>query len=64
MIRFTIPDMSCAHCVKAITDTVKAMDATATVEVELRQKTVSVQSRLADADIREALTQAGYPPAP
>lgn len=63
MTKLTIPDMSCGHCVKAITESIKTLDAAATVSTDLENKTVSVQSALTDADIRQALTQAGYPPA-
>lgn len=64
MISLTIPDMSCGHCVKTITNAIAELDAGATVSSDLQSRTVSVQSQLSDADIRNALTLAGYPPAP
>ncbi|MBU2099121.1 MAG: heavy-metal-associated domain-containing protein [Gammaproteobacteria bacterium] len=64
MIKLTIPAMSCGHCVKAITETITALDAAAIVQVDLPQKTVSVQSSRAETDLREALAAADYPPAP
>lgn len=63
MIRLTVPDMSCGHCVKTITDSITRLDSAATVSTDLQQKTVTVQSGLPEAQIRQTLTQAGYPPA-
>lgn len=62
MTDFTIPDMSCGHCVQAITDAITSQDTMANVTVDLKNKTVSIQSRLEDAEARQILTQAGYPP--
>jgi copper chaperone len=64
MTDFTIPDMSCGHCVQTITVAITSLDATADVTVDLKTRTVSVQSRLTDAEISQVLIQAGYPPAP
>jgi copper chaperone len=63
MTTLKIPDMSCGHCVKAITEAITALDATATVTTDLQNHTVCVQSGVAESDITQALTQAGYPPA-
>ena len=64
MSHLIVPDMSCGHCVKTITEAITALDASATVSTDVQNKTVSIQSQLTDADIRHALTEAGYPPAP
>ncbi|MDO9521086.1 MAG: heavy-metal-associated domain-containing protein [Pseudohongiella sp.] len=63
MTDFTVPDMSCGHCVKTITAAIMSQDANATITTDLNSRTVSVHSRLADAEIRQLMTQAGYPPA-
>jgi len=63
MIEFRIEDMSCGHCASVITKTVKALDSAATVEIDLAQKKVTVQSTEDRAVIAEALTEAGYTPA-
>lgn len=64
MTNLTIPDMSCAHCVKTITESITTHEAGAKVDIDLQNRTVSVQSLLSDTEIRNILTQAGYPPAP
>lgn len=63
MIEFKVDAMSCGHCVGAVTETVKAVDPQARVEVDLPSKTVKVESSQGRARIAEALTEAGYPPA-
>ena len=61
MLKFSVPDMSCGHCVGAITKAVKEIDATAKVDADLDRQTVSIET-LAGADqIPKALDDAGYP---
>ncbi|MCY4755169.1 heavy-metal-associated domain-containing protein [Pelomonas aquatica] len=60
---FTLPDMSCGHCVAAIAQALKAADAQAGVEVDLQARTAAVDSALPREPLAAALTEAGYPPA-
>lgn len=64
MYRFTLPDMSCGHCVAAITEALKAADAQARVEINREARTAEVDSKLPRETLAAALTEAGYPPAP
>lgn len=64
MHQFTLPDMSCGHCVAAITQAVRQADAQARVEVDLAAKTAQVDSQLPRDALAAALAEAGYPPAP
>ena len=64
MYRFTLPDMSCGHCVAAITEALKAADAQARVEIDREARTAEVNSTLPRETLAAALTEAGYPPAP
>lgn len=64
MYRFTLPDMSCGHCVAAITEALKAADAQARVEIDREARTAEVDSTLPREALAVALTEAGYPPAP
>ncbi len=57
---FKVEDMSCAHCVRTIEQTVKALDADAVVTSDLAAKTVAVTSRAEPAAVRAALADAGY----
>lgn len=63
MLEFNLPDMSCGHCVAAVTQTVRQVDPKAKVDVDLNAKIVKIESAEDRASIAAALTQAGYPPA-
>ena len=63
MPTFNVPDMSCAHCVKAITEAVQTLDANAKVETNLETKKVNIVSDATAQALAQALTEAGYPPA-
>ena len=64
MHSFTLPDMSCGHCVAAITEALKAADAQARVEIDREARTAQVDSTLPREALVAVLTEAGYPPAP
>ena len=64
-LTYSVPTISCAHCVKAITDEVAGIDGVTGVEVDLATKTVTVTVAVGgpgDDAIRAALDEAGYPP--
>ncbi len=63
MMEFKVDAMSCGHCVSAVTETVKAVDPQARVDVDLPGKTVKIESSQDRARLAHALTEAGYPPA-
>lgn len=62
MPTFNVQDMTCNHCVGAITRAVKEVDADATVEVQLAEKRVNINSSIAAAELAEAIKEAGYTP--
>ena len=65
MIAFEVQDMSCGHCVGAITQALKAVDPGAQVEVDLAAHRVKIQPAAADeAELAEAIREAGYTPQP
>jgi len=64
MHHFKLPDMSCGHCVAAITEALRAADAQARIEVDRDTQTADVESALPRETLAAALTEAGYPPAP
>lgn len=64
MHRFTLPDMSCGHCVAAITEALKAADAQARVDINREARTAEVDSALPREALVAVLTEAGYTPAP
>ncbi|MFN3862313.1 MAG: heavy-metal-associated domain-containing protein [Roseateles sp.] len=61
---FNLPDMSCGHCVAAVTQALQAADAQARVQVDLATRTAQVDSTLARETLARALSEAGYPPLP
>lgn len=63
MITFEIPNMSCGHCVRAITEAVQGVDAQAKVEATLPEHRVQVDSQAPREQLVAALTEAGYAPA-
>ncbi len=60
-MEFNIPAMSCGHCVGAVTQAVKSLDAAAQVSVDLASKKVVVQSSQDRQAVAAALAEAGYP---
>lgn len=63
MISFTVPDISCGHCVSQVTQTLQAVDPQATVVVDLPSRRVDVESAAPRERLAAALTEAGYTPA-
>lgn len=64
MIELTLPTMTCNHCVRTVTETVRRLDPGAQLVFDLPSHTVRVESSAAPADIRAALAEEGYAPAP
>ncbi len=63
MIAFEVNDMSCGHCVKAITEAVKAADENAQVQVDLESHRVTIEPAAASAEaLAAAISEAGYTP--
>ena len=63
MIAFEVKDMSCGHCVKAITDAVKAADSRAKVNIDLARHRVEIEPGSTDAAaLAGVIRDAGYTP--
>ncbi len=63
-MKFTVPDMTCGHCVATVTKAVKSLDAAAEVKADLASKTVTVETTAAAGAVAKALEEAGYPNTP
>lgn len=63
MMEFEIKNMSCGHCVGAVTQAVKTLDPQAEVTVDLGSKKVKVGSLCTRDAVAAALIEAGYPTA-
>lgn len=60
---FNVEGMSCAHCVKAVTDAVKALDGVKNVKVTLENKTAVVEfdaAAVTEVRIKEEIEDQGY----
>jgi copper chaperone len=58
---YSVPDVSCEHCVAAITEEVGRVAGVASVDVALDAKRVTVHGEpLDDAAVRAAIDEAGY----
>jgi copper chaperone len=62
--QIVVSGMSCAHCVKAVTQAVQALDPEARVQVDLPSGQVTVDTVLDRAQVRAAITEEGYEPQP
>ncbi len=60
MTKLKVPEMSCGHCKVAIEKAVAGVDADARVSVDLENRTVSIESAIADAALIDALKAGGY----
>ncbi|PWV65835.1 heavy-metal-associated domain-containing protein [Plasticicumulans acidivorans] len=61
--RFTVPDMSCGHCVQAITQAVAAADPQAQTQCDLTTKIVTIGNAASEAQtLLEAIREAGFEP--
>lgn len=60
--QFRVPDVSCGHCVNAITKEVSTLPGIAKVDVNLNDKTVTVEhdTQVDTAAIVAAINEAGY----
>jgi len=61
MLIFQVQDMTCGHCVKAITAAVQEADAGAVLEFDLAAHRVRIEPVHAGAEaLRDAMVSAGY----
>jgi copper chaperone len=60
MQTFNVQGMTCGHCVKAVTNAIKADDPNAEVQVDLGKGEVSVQSVLGAEQVIGLITEEGY----
>jgi len=63
MLAFEVKDMTCGHCVSAITKALEAADAGARVQIDLAAHRVQVHPVSSDrARLAEVISAAGYTP--
>jgi len=60
MTKLSIPEMSCGHCKASIEKAVASVDASAEVSIDLDNRTVSIKSGAAEAELISAIKEGGY----
>ncbi len=60
MIDLTLPTMTCGHCVRTVTETVKRVDPAATVEIDLATHRVQIDSTQPAQAFVATLAEEGY----
>ena len=60
MYQLQVEGMTCNHCVAAVTQSVKEIDAAAKVDIDLATHEVRIDSTATIDDIKSAIAEAGY----
>lgn len=60
-IELILPDMTCGHCVKTVTEVARRLDPQAQVQTDLAQHRARFETSTAEAALRAALAEEGYP---
>ncbi len=63
MHEFQIPNMTCGHCARHVTEAVKSADPAAEVQIDLPTHLVKVQTSAPRETVAARLADAGYAPA-
>lgn len=59
-VELKVEGMSCAHCVRAVTEAIRARDPRAQVAVDLAAGTVRAETSLPRQDVAAAVEEEGY----
>ena len=61
-LTYTVTGMTCEHCARSVTEELSELTGVSDVAVDVQSGAVTVTSAqpLADADVREAVEEAGY----
>ena len=62
MLEFHVEDMTCGHCASTITKAVKAVDANAVLNIDVRSHIVQIESATDAGKFDAAIRDAGYTP--
>lgn len=57
---FNVKGMSCGHCEKAVTQTIRTVDPQAQVQIDRQQERVQVQSTHSREALAHAIADEGY----
>ncbi|HZF74711.1 MAG TPA: cation transporter [Acetobacteraceae bacterium] len=59
-LELKVEGMSCGHCVRAVTEAIRAKDPTAEVSVDLSANTVRAATNLPREQVAAAIEEEGY----
>jgi copper chaperone len=59
-LQLTVPDLACSACSEKISNAIKAIDPTATIQADPQTKQVNIETQVPAAKIEQAITDAGY----
>ncbi|MEW6497841.1 MAG: heavy-metal-associated domain-containing protein [Cyanobacteriota bacterium] len=62
-LQLKVPKLACSACVNTVTKAVTSVDPTAQVTADTKTKIVSIETQKSEAEIKNAIASAGYPPA-
>ena len=61
MIELTLPDMTCGHCVRTVTEVARRLDPQSKVETDLPTHRARIETTADEQALRQALEEEGYP---
>jgi len=59
-LKFNVPSIVCDGCAKAITDNILTHDSEAKVDVDVKAKTVSVETEASEESIKQVIVTVGH----
>ncbi|NJL85971.1 MAG: heavy-metal-associated domain-containing protein [Leptolyngbyaceae cyanobacterium SM1_1_3] len=59
-VKLTVPSMVCDGCVETVTEAIKKVDGSATVDIDLESKQVVAETAASESSIKQAVQAAGH----
>ncbi|MCP6758277.1 MAG: heavy-metal-associated domain-containing protein [Fischerella sp. CENA71] len=59
-LKLTVPNIACEGCAETIQESIHTIEADAKVAVDVKAKTVTVESAASEESIKQAIVAAGY----
>lgn len=59
-VEIKVPSMVCQVCANTVTKAIKSLDAEADVQINLDTKTVNIQGKPSETEIKQAIASVGH----
>lgn len=59
-LKLNVPNIACDDCAVKIADSIHVMEPDASVDVDVKAKTVTIESGASEESIKQAIVAAGY----